>query len=718
MKWADGTIFELSGVNNSRRISTEIVSAVSDEGITVVTVKKDSTFTADSYLRARQTEIQTSVDEETGEEIQTEVIRRNGDYVRVSLSAVTSVTYDTIPFGSSGGRTVTEDEINTAEALCEILEVTAEGDLLTLKFDLSDLTVPAFPDTVTPSQPYTRIASTEHHLSGSVFQPMPADYPYDDNGFYEIVSFRDGTYMVKRLNDSYSEIAEWPGFFSSGINQENTVFTLISGQASDGGYVGPYRACPYGAVSNIFELDFSLPSGLGKLNDDGDFEKLTITIQIEYRRAGSDDEYTVIEKSWTNSTNDQLAETVRLELDAADNYEFRVLRTSKEDGSTRALEEIKWTGLKSVISTIDLYDNMTVLICRFKGNETLSELSENQLATYWTRKLPTLTGTEMKATRDIAPVVQYIVRKSKYRNILDTESLMEFDELWRSQGLECNGSIDSDSTLLESLRDVLNCGFAVPVVRDNTLSVKRLHAGAQPVQIFTKSNMTSSPVITYSLPKDDDVDEVVVNFTSPKTYKTETVYCHIDDEGNKRITDYPESDNQERLDAWGVTDREHAVALGMRRLRYLRNTRVTYDIKTELNGLNCHFNDLVGLVLDENLSNITGRIISIMGLTVTTDMELPADILDGVIYISRKDGSYGEYTFRRAGNHSLILDSDPGIIWDDEFGVSLEYPLFAIGELQLCWVTAVKPEGNNRCSLSLINYSEDIFKDDIKEKKQ
>ena len=59
------------------------------------------------------------------------------------------------------------------------------------------------------------------------------------------------------------------------------------------------------------------------------------------------------------------------------------------------------------------------------------------------------------------------------------------------------------------------------------------------MQIFTKSNMTSSPVITYSLPKDDDVNEVVVNFTSPETYKTETVYCHIDEEGNKRITYYP-----------------------------------------------------------------------------------------------------------------------------------------------------------------------------------
>ena len=426
----------------------------------------------------------------------------------------------------------------------------------------------------------------------------------------------------------------------------------------------------------------------------------------------------MIEKSWTNSTNDQLAETVRLELNAADNYEFRVLRTSKEDGSTRALEEIKWTGLKSVISTIDRYDNMTVLICRFKGNETLSELSENQLATYWTRKLPTLGYSDnlpLTPTRDIAPVVQYIVRKSKYRNILDVDTLMDFDELWRSQGLECNGSIDSDSTLLESLRDVLNCGFAVPVVRDNTLSVKRLHAGATPTQIFTKSNMTSSPVITYSLPKDDDVNEVVVNFTSPETYKTETVYCHIDKDGNKRITDYPESDNQERLDAWGVTDREHAIALGMRRLRYLRNTRVTYDIKTELNGLNCHFNDLVGLMLDENLSNITGRITAINGQNITTDIEIPEDCWDGVVYISRKDGSYGEYTFYRNDSHSLYLDSYPDIYWDSEFGKSLEYPLFAIGELQLCWVTAVKPESGNRCSLKLINYSEDIFKDDIKE---
>lgn len=218
--------------------------------------------------------------------------------------------------------------------------------------------------------------------------------------------------------------------------------------------------------------------------------------------------------------------------------------------------------------------------------------------------------------------------------------------------------------------------------------------------------------------REDDVDEVVVNFTSPQTYKTETVYCHVDADGNKRITDYPESDNQELLEAWGVTDYDHAVALGMRRLRYLRNTRVTYEIRTELNGLNCQFNDLVGLMLDENLSNITGRITGISGQTITTDIELPEGDSEGIVYISRKDGSYGEYTFYRYDSHTLCLDTRPDLEWDSEFGKSLEYPLFAIGELRVCWVTTVKPESGNRCSLKLINYSEDIFKDDIKEKYQ
>ena len=65
------------------------------------------------------------------------------------------------------------------------------------------MTVPEYPEEVTPSQPYTKITDTANHLTGSVFQPMPADYPYEDNGLYEILDYTNGVYTVKRLNDSY-----------------------------------------------------------------------------------------------------------------------------------------------------------------------------------------------------------------------------------------------------------------------------------------------------------------------------------------------------------------------------------------------------------------------------------------------------------------------------------------------------------------------------------
>ena len=212
---------------------------------------------------------------------------------------------------------------------------------------------------------------------------------------------------------------------------------------------------------------------------------------------------------------------------------------------------------------------------------------------------------------------------------------------------------------------------------------------------------------------DDDVDEVVVDYTSPETYKTETIYCHVDENGDANITSYPLSVNQEKLTAFGVTNLEQAQAMGMRRLRYLRSTRVTYEIETEYDGLNCQFNDLVGLVLDENISNVIGRIISYddAALTVTTDMEVPDELQSGIVYIRKLDGSCEQYTYTRNDSHNLTIDRAlPS--WSDDYGQTIEYPFFAIGELVKCWVTAVKP-ADKKVSLTLVNYDEDVFKDDI-----
>ena len=71
----------------------------------------------------------------------------------IGISADTSS--DTIPLGSSGGKSVTEEENNDASALCEILKISTDGENITLKFDSCDY-LPEYPAEVKPSQPIKR----------------------------------------------------------------------------------------------------------------------------------------------------------------------------------------------------------------------------------------------------------------------------------------------------------------------------------------------------------------------------------------------------------------------------------------------------------------------------------------------------------------------------------------------------------------------------------
>ncbi len=719
--WGVGAYFTISGANNTRLIgSADSINDDAVAGTSEISVTLAANFTGANFELHKQW-FRERTEETTYDENEQEIVTVTaGDLVKVAVKKITRVTY-TVYGGTSGPQILTAENSNEEISLCELLGVAystvGEDEIAAITVDSSELdegTYPAAPSI--PSSAYD--ISTSQLMEVTVLQGSPADYPYADNGMYVIDAHDSSTglYTVSRVNSSYAVLSDWYEFWGQGVPQTSLSFTLDESSSTAGEYVGPYRACPYGAESSIFEYDISFPNGLGYLQDNGTFRNLSVEIEIGYRRAGSNDPWTTTTRTFTNNTNDQLAYTYQLETAEPGNYEFRMKNLTESDNSTRALNTVKWVGLKSVISTINKYDDMTVIIGRFKGTETLSELSENQVATYWTRKLPNISTGTLEPTQEVAPVIKYICDNSKYAGIVDDESLAEYDAWWQSKDITLNGTIDSDSTLLDVLRDCLNVGFASPVVLNNKLSFTKLHVQGDDeplVQIFTPQNLTSSPQITFTLPKDDDVDEVVVDYTSPETYKTETIYCHVDENGDADITSYPLSVNQEKLTAFGVTNLEQAQAMGMRRLRYLRSTRVTYEIETEYDGLNCQFNDLVGLVLDENISNVTGRITEYdaASLTVTTDMEIVEELSGGIIFIRKLDGGCEEYTYTRTDSHHLVIDRElPS--WSDDYGQTIEYPFFAIGELVKCWVTAVNPQ-DKKVSLTLVNYDEDIFKDDL-----
>lgn len=719
LPWKAGSYFHISGTSGIRLVSLgsdKVLGVITEQGVCVLYLKLSDNISNLNYLRARKTE---SVDG-------IESIVAAGDLLRITLNRTSTTKYISSAMGSQGPSTETASATNTSNFDAEILaleQYTNENKerCIAVTLSLTEADIPKYPDYPTPRG---KLVAQSQSDELSCYQPIPADYPYDsDDGLYLLESSADGITYCKRSSDDYVAIKDFE-FWSQGVTSTDITFTLDENSSdSAGNFIGPFRACPVGAVSNKFELDFSFPQGLGYLTDDGDFDERTISIQIDYRLVDSNDAWQTITQTWTNNTNDELAYTIPIDVPVSGNYEFRCKNLTPDEDSTRVLRECKWVGLKSCITTQNKYDDMTVIICRFKGTETLSELSENQIWTLWTRKLPTLDcknadlndGNKMVATRDLAPVVKYICDNSKYKGIINTTSLKQFDAYWKAKGLYLDGTLDDDNTLLEALKDVLKAGFSSLTVHENKLSFCRLHKleNNEPLtQIFTPQNLTSSPKATITLRRDDSVDEIVVEYIDPATYKTATRYVHLDDLANAVVTLYPTSNNQETLNAFGVVQERVAVAMGLRRLRYLIYTNTKYEIKTELDGLNCQFNDIVGLVLDHNLSNITGRILGVENDVIEVDREIPAAKDYGIIYIRKLDGSMCQTEYTRIDSRHLQLSQNLPFPWNEEYGSSLEYPFFAIGELIKCWVTDVKPN-NKSCSLELVNYDERVFVDDL-----
>lgn len=528
-------------------------------------------------------------------------------------------------------------------------------------------------------------------------------------------------YTVRRIDPDTDKEIPWSGFWGSdrwvdGVADDAlTVSYQENADAAEAKeYAGPYRACPIGATASEYEVDIDFPAGLGYLNGNGKYDERTVTLSIEWRKVGTS-AWTAYEYKKTAGTGDELAETITFTFTPGQ-YECRIKNKSDKVDDAAQVDTVKWTGLKSCIAQPTSYAGMTTILCRFRGSETLSELSENQIATFWTRKLPAVNGTDLTVTEDVAPVVQYILNNSKYAGIIDHNSLAALDAYCKSKGYKLTGTIDDDSTLLDELRNALKVCMSEPTVSNNLVAFARMTKKSPSdafQQIFMPQNLTAAPVVNLTFAKDDDVKEIELSYLDGISYKTSTYYYHLDDAGNVVETTYATTNNAEKLDTWGIKGtgphHEQARALAVRRLKFLTYCKTQYEIQTELDGLNCQYLDYVGLVLPQELSNVTGRITAYdsTAKTITVDQSIPARFDSGVVYVRKKDGSSINYAFVRKDALTLEI-SGSFIPWDPEYGKTLEYPFFAIGEIVPCWVQSVEP-GDKSCTLKLVNYDSRIF---------
>lgn len=614
-----------------------------------------------------------------------------------------------------------------------------------------------------PTYPVDVLPGTEAHLSYGVqvecqahnsFWNMAVNHGiHDDDGLYKITSVdsyecktADGVtyygyvYGVARVDDNYNEYEDWQGFWCAGYFTDQFRIELDNKSIQNHSVaIGPFRASPIGAQCRYVELDFNAPSGLCRVDDDGDYAPLVVKFQVYYQRVGDETWKTFDPIIMSGNNQDELGLTVKYDMKTKADWQFMVKRiTPMHKDDTKYIDTVKWNGLKSRLEESPTkYDGMTTIFMRITGSEVLTEMNNNQISTLWTRKLPNLTDGTLEATSEIAPALKYIMSTSKYPNIFDLDNLKEYNDYWSIRGLQFNGTFDEDNTLLDAVRSVMQVGFAEPVVNGDKLqaSMQRKMSRDNFTTILSAETITDFQFLKTPRRGDEPL-EVCVKYTSPETYKSENVYIYYNTVGSAhyQVLSYPSSNNIENLDAFGVTSYDQAVALGQRRLRQLIYMRESYTVKTEMLGLTLNFNDFIGLILPldtSKMDNVVGRIIG-----YRTDGDYLLLKLDRVIndnnstetskrcfYINTegkavhltKQGTSRDIWPRQLGFYKTTLE-ELGIVWDERYGNELDYPLLYSEHLdgsfiRPCWVRSIESDGST-CTIKLVQYHDEVYAKD------
>lgn len=592
--------------------------------------------------------------------------------------------------------------------------------------------------------------------------------------------------MLHRCDSEGNLYPDWTGFWAvDSIQKKAVVENLTQGFSTkdiNNSMCGPYRAAPIGVEVSEIELDFTAPSGIYYFDENADVQPYYVDVRIEYKKQGDIEwqhrDITLTSQGikkfsngeYTSTGMDAVGVTEKFDLPQGD-WIFRCYKLTPEhtDDTTKYHEEVHWTGLKSVIANPQSYDHITTLLMRFEGNETLSEMNQNQISTMFTRKLPNIYTDELETTRNLAPVVKYICDNSKFAQLLSIENIQELDAIWKVRGMRCNGTLDTDNTLLQVLQDILHIGYSELCTRADKLELvminkQTLGTMSDVIQscysidnfdfLFTPQNY-SNLTMNVMLPKLDDIEEIAVTYTDVDTYKTATAYVHIDtvyssSNYNKIVvTDYATSKHSETLETFGVTDKTLAVSMAARRLRSLKRQRIQITIDTEFDSLNCNYKDFVGIALDSkyaamfsnnqmtytydesymdrspgyvsqqyrytdsNLYNYTGRVVDVNNKVITVS---PA-------YIERRGFSLYEYslfiTDQEGQPHLCKVDrwlTDTTVRLENnlpfEYDPDVEKPRVSMGFIVPCWVQSIKPS-EKKCTVTLVNYDRTVFQDDL-----
>ena len=528
-----------------------------------------------------------------------------------------------------------------------------------------------------------------------------------NNGDYRIIEINASNATLIKVDAQGQDDNSWSAFSTAyGVNARLEV-TAGSG---DGQYSGPFFSCPENESTNTLWLDFKLPQGLGELDDNGAFLSKTVSLSIQYRHEG-DTQWTTVTHSFTNSTNDELAETLKIDLPDYIRPEVQVKRVTAAEDNTRVYDKVEWIALKSELISPTSYADITTIAVKIRGTNALSNSAENKFNIIATRKLPVYENgawTAPKATNDIAPFFAHVIKDAGHSDQqIGLTELARLHDVWQGRNDEFKAVFDNDSTLFNALKRVLSAGFAEPTLDYGQIIPVRDEPRTGFNYMYQPENMKTPLKREIKLFDPDEPDGVEVEYFSDISWKPETVLCLLGDELGIK---------PKKVRAFGITNKTKAWQFGMRKRREIRYRRTKYNFTTEMDALNSSYLSYDALADDIPGYSQTGHVLGVKGRELA--LSEPLEWGDGTHFISlrKPDGSLsGPYVCTASSlENNVLLATD--LDFTPDCSGRMEPALFQFGVANRWCLPAlimdVKPSGTDKVSVTAANYDVRVYADD------
>ena len=526
---------------------------------------------------------------------------------------------------------------------------------------------------------------------------------------YRLTAASTSTISAERLTDTGATDTGWPGFAAL---TSNTATIILDSSSTEGDWLGPFTACPAGALTSQIEWDYFFPGGLTEVKaTNGHLITHTVNVELQYRDYAIAGAWTSVPNSYTQATLDQIGFTETTTLDYPMRPECRARRIGAKSTNTSIMDTVQWYGLKAKLVAPTSYAGVTTLTLKVIGGDKIASQVESLVSTKWTRKLPEITGGPAVANRNISPVIKYIAESVGYTEAdIDMAELIRLDAIWRARGDYFDDSIDSNSTVKDVLEDVLQAGFSELTVDRGLMRPVRDELRTTFEQMYTPQNMTGPMSRDFNAPTQDDFDGVDVEYTDGITWQVETVECRLSGDLGTRV---------EKVRLLGITSRTRAWRIGMRVRRTQKYRRKTFKFSTEMDAFNSRYLSFCALADDvpgyAESAILDAYAPSGGGFILVSSEAFDWSAAGGhVVAIRRKDGTLsGPYTATRIDNYRMSipsLDFVPDTSW------TVEPPHLLFGNIDR-WnypvlITEVTPSGTSGASVSAVNYDPRIYADD------